>query len=54
MGEKAFCAGGDVVSITKGRKGDPTATDFFKLEYTLDSLIGHYKVPFVSFITGYL
>jgi len=52
-GDKAFCAGGDIRAVTEaGKKGDPTAKDFFKAEYLLNYLIGSYKIPFVAVIHG--
>jgi len=52
-GEKAFCAGGDVVAVTEpARRNSPDACSFFKTEYTLNHLIGTYNVPYVSFING--
>lgn len=50
-GEKAFCAGGDVKgliedgSVAEGKK-------FFRHEYTLDHLIGTYKIPYIALIDG--
>lgn len=53
IGEKAFCAGGDVVALTtQERRGDPTVLNFFRLEYTVNNLIGTYQIPYVAFITG--
>ncbi|XP_063218020.1 3-hydroxyisobutyryl-CoA hydrolase, mitochondrial [Bacillus rossius redtenbacheri] len=50
-GEKAFCAGGDVRAVTEaGLRGDKLGEDFFKEEFTLNSLIGTYHIPYVSFI----
>uniref|UniRef100_A0A1B6H0K1 3-hydroxyisobutyryl-CoA hydrolase, mitochondrial n=1 Tax=Cuerna arida TaxID=1464854 RepID=A0A1B6H0K1_9HEMI len=52
-GEKAFCAGGDVVAVTSG---SPTSCqygkDFFRKEYTMDYTIGQYKKPYVALIDG--
>lgn len=54
-GEKAFCAGGDVKSIAvaglKGDKGE-TGQIFFKHEYTMNGIIGTYKIPYIAFIDG--
>lgn len=48
--EKAFCAGGDVLSLIAG---DPQrAFDFFRDECTLLYLIGTYRVPYVALING--
>jgi len=52
-GDKAFCAGGDVVAVTRPEKrNDPGNCDFFKAEYALNHLIGTYKPPYVSLISG--
>ncbi|XP_015364922.1 PREDICTED: 3-hydroxyisobutyryl-CoA hydrolase, mitochondrial isoform X2 [Diuraphis noxia] len=54
-GGKAFCAGGDVKSITEngvGAKSFEIGTNFFHNEYSMDSMIGKYKVPYVSLIDG--
>ncbi|XP_049939376.1 3-hydroxyisobutyryl-CoA hydrolase, mitochondrial isoform X1 [Schistocerca serialis cubense] len=52
-GEKAFCAGGDVRAVTEaGIKGTNLGRDFFREEYTLNSLIGTYHIPYVAFIDG--
>ncbi|KAF0311332.1 3-hydroxyisobutyryl-CoA hydrolase, mitochondrial [Amphibalanus amphitrite] len=52
-GGKAFCAGGDVVSITKaGRAGDPLAGDFFRAEYRLNRLTGELAIPYVALQHG--
>lgn len=55
-GTKAFCAGGDVVAVTKSaRSGDPSQTihkDFFREEYLLNHLIGVLSMPFVALIDG--
>ena len=52
-GEKAFCAGGDVVSLYKSMI-DKTSygTDFFKLEYSLDLSIHQYPKPIIAFAKG--
>ncbi|XP_014770870.1 3-hydroxyisobutyryl-CoA hydrolase, mitochondrial [Octopus bimaculoides] len=52
-GGKAFCAGGDIVAITKSKQsGDSYAEDFFKEEYILNHKIGTFKYPFVAVIDG--
>ncbi|GLV41048.1 3-hydroxyisobutyryl-CoA hydrolase [Carabus blaptoides fortunei] len=52
-GEKSFCAGGDVKSIAlAGQRGDPLGNVFFKHEYTMNGIIGTYKIPYVAFIDG--
>lgn len=52
--EKAFCAGGDVVSITKAwSEGDEQlAKDFFQREYQLDYNIHHYPKPIICLANG--
>jgi enoyl-CoA hydratase/carnithine racemase len=49
--EKAFCAGGDVVSLYKLAKAGEveTARSFFSKEYTLDLKIHNYPKPIVVF-----
>eukprot|EP00041_Stephanoeca_diplocostata_P013168 m.227623 g.227623 ORF g.227623 m.227623 type:complete len:387 (+) comp19250_c0_seq2:70-1230(+) len=55
-GEKALCAGGDVVSVAKsGRGGDDggaLARDFFREEYILDYQLAKLKTPYVAFMDG--
>lgn len=52
-GEKSFCAGGDVKSIAlAAKKGEPLGNVFFKHEYTMNGIIGTYKIPYVAFIDG--
>lgn len=48
-GDKAFCAGGDVVSATKDKS---VGISFFRQEYKMDYLIGMYKKPFISICDG--
>ncbi|CEF64518.1 3-hydroxyisobutyryl-CoA hydrolase, mitochondrial [Strongyloides ratti] len=52
-GDKAFCAGGDVISVTTSAKsGGEIHKLFFKEEYQLNNLIGKCKMPFVALING--
>eukprot|EP00053_Salpingoeca_punica_P011251 m.100474 g.100474 ORF g.100474 m.100474 type:complete len:381 (-) comp15627_c0_seq2:343-1485(-) len=56
-GEKAFCAGGDVVTVAKsgsGKLGDggAFARDFFAEEYKTDYLFATLKKPYVALIDG--
>lgn len=54
-GEKAFCAGGDVVDLYKSMvgEGDPNfATDFFAREYILDYTIHTYPKPIICWGHG--
>jgi len=64
-GEKAFCAGGDVVSlyhhlktesypINDERIRSSQAVDFFKREYHLDKLIHAYTKPILAWTNGYV
>ena len=50
---RAFCAGGDVRSIIPLIKEDPRAADaYFKVEYTLDSLINAFPKPVIVIADG--
>ncbi|KAE9556075.1 hypothetical protein FO519_000709 [Halicephalobus sp. NKZ332] len=52
-GDKAFCAGGDVLSVTKSAKAGGTIhEEFFRGEYTLNYLIGTYNHPYIALIDG--
>jgi len=55
-GDKAFCAGGDIVDIYKSKK-DPLSKstlykDFFREEYILNHLIGTLSKPYIALIDG--
>ena len=53
-GKKAFCAGGDIVSVFH-KKRDKTSTlshDFFKEEYLLNYQISKFKKPWISLLNG--
>jgi len=53
MGIKAFCAGGDVVAVSKSYKeGSDVCKKFFLEEYRLNYLIGTLKMPYVAIIDG--
>ncbi|RKF73610.1 3-hydroxyisobutyryl-CoA hydrolase, mitochondrial [Golovinomyces cichoracearum] len=56
-GQKAFCAGGDVVELVKlnrmGEEGQKQSNEYFALEYKLDHLIATYTKPYVAFMDGY-
>uniref|UniRef100_A0A914I095 3-hydroxyisobutyryl-CoA hydrolase, mitochondrial n=1 Tax=Globodera rostochiensis TaxID=31243 RepID=A0A914I095_GLORO len=56
-GKKAFCAGGDVVAVSKSYKAnnplDRTFEQFFLEEYRLNHLIGCLSRPYVAFIDGF-
>lgn len=50
-GDKSFCAGGDVRALVEA---GPTyeSKSFFKEEYTMNSVIGNYKIPYIALIDG--
>ena len=53
MGERAFCAGGDIRWLCDAAKKDPAqASEFFRDEYTNNALIYHYPKPYVALIDG--
>lgn len=53
VGDKAFCAGGDVVSLYKSMKGGGEYhKDFFIHEYKTDLMIHQYKKPIVVLAKG--
>ncbi|HWR84445.1 MAG TPA: enoyl-CoA hydratase/isomerase family protein [Rhodoglobus sp.] len=52
-GERAFCAGGDVVAIWRdARAGGTASTEYWRAEYTLDAAIARYPKPVVSVMHG--
>eukprot|EP00019_Armaparvus_languidus_P006945 CAMPEP_0168599842 /NCGR_PEP_ID=MMETSP0420-20121227/12366_1 /TAXON_ID=498008 /ORGANISM="Pessonella sp." /LENGTH=342 /DNA_ID=CAMNT_0008637693 /DNA_START=104 /DNA_END=1129 /DNA_ORIENTATION=- len=57
-GEKAFCAGGDVVSIyhkglaAKKDKDEKVPSEFFRREYIVDNKIANLNKPHVALIDG--
>ena len=52
-GERAFCAGGDVVMLhDSGKARDGRAEGFWRTEYALNDLIHRYAKPYVSLIDG--
>jgi enoyl-CoA hydratase/carnithine racemase len=64
-GDKAFCAGGDVVNLYHHFKNESfpikdekfvssIAVDFFRHEYQLDQLIHAYKKPILAWTNGYV
>lgn len=56
QGLKAFCAGGDVVAVSKSyQSGDKTERiydQFFRHEYQLNHLIATLKKPYIALING--
>jgi len=54
-GERAFCAGGDVILLhDSGKAGDSRAEDFWRLEYALNELIHRYSKPYITLIDGFV
>ncbi|MEE4349870.1 MAG: enoyl-CoA hydratase/isomerase family protein [Pacificimonas sp.] len=52
-GERAFCAGGDVVGLHRsGTEGSPNWETFFGTEYRMNHKIGTYPKPYVAVIDG--
>ncbi len=52
-GERAFCAGGDVMAFYNAQGTDSTVSaDFFREEYTLNRRIKRYRKPVVAFMDG--
>jgi enoyl-CoA hydratase len=53
VGERAFCAGGDIRALYEsGKAGTPYALDFYRDEYRLDAAIKHYPKPYVALVHG--
>lgn len=54
VGDKAFCAGGDIVSIYNEGKGgnDVNAKQFWRDEYRLNAMIAAYSKPYVAIMDG--
>ena len=54
-GERAFCAGGDVILLhDSGKAGDSRAEEFWRIEYALNELIHRYSKPYISLIDGFV
>ncbi|WP_417518736.1 enoyl-CoA hydratase/isomerase family protein [Minwuia sp.] len=52
-GEKAFCAGGDIVKLyEEGRAGGQYPYDFYHDEYRTNALIHYYPKPYISLLDG--
>ncbi len=52
-GERAFCAGGDVIMLhDSGKKDGQEAEEFWRAEYALNELIHVYGKPYISLIDG--
>jgi len=54
-GERAFCAGGDVILLhDSGKAGDDRAENFWRIEYALNELIHRYSKPYITLIDGFV
>jgi enoyl-CoA hydratase len=55
-GERAFCAGGDVLALYQAGRGNPRDPEFpatfFREEYELVRRIHHYPKPYIAIIDG--
>ncbi len=52
-GERAFCAGGDVLAIWRaGKAGEPLTADFFRAEYRMNRRIKVFPKPHVALLDG--
>jgi len=51
---RSFCAGGDVVSLWHKLVKGADVRAFFCSEYRLNSLIGHFPKPCISFLDGFV
>jgi len=52
-GDRAFCAGGDVVMLhDSGKAGDGRAEEFWRIEYALDEYISRYSKPYIALMDG--
>jgi enoyl-CoA hydratase len=53
VGERAFCAGGDIRALYEsGKAGTSYALDFYRDEYRLDATIKHFQKPYVALLQG--
>ncbi|WP_409433954.1 enoyl-CoA hydratase/isomerase family protein [Litorimonas sp. RW-G-Af-16] len=54
-GDRAFCAGGDVILLhDSGKAGDKRAEEFWRIEYALNELIHRYSKPYIALIDGFV
>ena len=54
-GDRAFCAGGDVILLhDSGKAGDKRAENFWRTEYALNELIHRYSKPYITLIDGFV
>ncbi|MEQ9145026.1 MAG: enoyl-CoA hydratase/isomerase family protein [Parvibaculaceae bacterium] len=53
VGEKAFCAGGDIRALHDwGKAGSPEVINFYRDEYRLNRYIKRYPKPYVALMSG--
>lgn len=54
-GERAFCAGGDVILLhDSGKASDNRAEKFWRTEYALNEYIYRYPKPYITLIDGFV
>ncbi|MEP3654326.1 MAG: enoyl-CoA hydratase/isomerase family protein [Litorimonas sp.] len=54
-GERAFCAGGDVILLhDSGKAKDDRAENFWRTEYALNEYISRYPKPYIALIDGFV
>ena len=54
-GDRAFCAGGDVILLhDSGKAGDDRAEKFWRTEYALNEYIFRYPKPYITLIDGFV
>ncbi len=54
-GDRAFCAGGDVILLhDSGKAGDKRAENFWRTEYALNEYIYRYPKPYITLIDGFV
>jgi len=52
-GDRAFCAGGDVIMLhDSGKKDGKEAAEFWRKEYKLNEFIHRYRKPYITMIDG--
>ena len=56
VGDKAFCAGGDIAEVYRAARGKDHATGqrFFADEYRMNAAIGEFPKPIVAFMHGFV
>jgi enoyl-CoA hydratase len=53
VGEKAFCAGGDIRALyDSGKAGTPYVIDFYAREYLLNTMIKRFPKPYIALVNG--